>query len=132
MSNFNESLIHRLRIRAEIRRSIQTRKSVQEGKPDRISDLLEEAATFIEKEIKMENQHRIIKGYRELSQEEINMMNEIKAKGEELNELIIKLETASNVGLNGKVDLRWLAIGKTDLQKGIMALVRSIAKPESF
>ena len=28
----------------------------------------------------MENQHRQIKGYRELSQEEIDLMNEIKAE----------------------------------------------------
>jgi hypothetical protein len=42
-----ESLIYRLRKRAEIRRSISSRKSVQEGKPDRISDLLEEAAEEI-------------------------------------------------------------------------------------
>jgi uncharacterized protein Yka (UPF0111/DUF47 family) len=40
-----ESLIDRLRIRASIRRSITSRKSIQEGKPDRIADLLEEAAT---------------------------------------------------------------------------------------
>lgn len=43
-----ESLIYRLRKRAEIRRSIQTRKSVQEGKPDRIADILEEAADEIQ------------------------------------------------------------------------------------
>ncbi len=43
-----ESLIFRLRKRAEIRRQIQDRKSVQEGKPDRIADLLEEAANRIE------------------------------------------------------------------------------------
>ena len=42
-----ESLIYRLRKRAEIRRSINSRKSVQEGKPDRNSDLLEEAADEI-------------------------------------------------------------------------------------
>jgi hypothetical protein len=51
MSNTNneleDSLIYRLRKRAEIRRSINSRKSVQEGKPDRISDLLEEAADEI-------------------------------------------------------------------------------------
>lgn len=41
-------LVTRLKIRAAIRRQIQTRKSVQEGKPDRISDLLEEAAAEIE------------------------------------------------------------------------------------
>jgi len=44
-----EDIVFRLRKRAEIRRQIQTRKSVQEGKPDRIADLLEEAATEIER-----------------------------------------------------------------------------------
>ena len=44
-----ETLVDRLRKRAEIRRNIQTRKSVQEGKPDRIADLLEEAADEIYK-----------------------------------------------------------------------------------
>lgn len=43
-----ESLIYRLRKRAEIRRNISTRKSVQEGKSDRIADLLEEAATALD------------------------------------------------------------------------------------
>lgn len=42
-------LVFRLRKRAEIRRQISTRKSVQEGKPDRIADLLEEAANEIER-----------------------------------------------------------------------------------
>lgn len=45
----NEDLVYRLRKRAEIRRQISTRKSVQEGKPDRLADLLEEAANEIEK-----------------------------------------------------------------------------------
>jgi hypothetical protein len=44
-----QSLVYRLRKRAEIRRQIQDRKSVQEGRPDRIADLLEEAATEIER-----------------------------------------------------------------------------------
>jgi ABC-type uncharacterized transport system ATPase subunit len=39
-----QSLVFRLRKRAEIRRNIKDRKSVQEGTPDRIADLLEEAA----------------------------------------------------------------------------------------
>ena len=41
-------IVYRLNKRAEIRRQISTRKSVQEGKPDRMSDLLEEAAREIE------------------------------------------------------------------------------------
>jgi hypothetical protein len=43
-----QSLVFRLRKRAEIRRQNQDRKSVQEGARDRISDLLEEAANEIE------------------------------------------------------------------------------------
>jgi len=43
-----KDLVYRLRKRAEIRRQIPSRKSVQQGAPDRIADLLEEAATEIE------------------------------------------------------------------------------------
>lgn len=41
-------LVERLRTRAHIRRTIVTRKSVQQGENDRIADLLEEAAQKIE------------------------------------------------------------------------------------
>lgn len=44
-----QSLVFRLRKRAEIRRQIKDRKSVQEGAPDRIAGLLEEAADEIER-----------------------------------------------------------------------------------
>ena len=44
-----QDLVERLRIRAEIRRQIPGRKSVQEGKPDRLADLLDEAADEIER-----------------------------------------------------------------------------------
>jgi hypothetical protein len=44
-----QTLVERLRIRASIRRNNTERKSVQEGKPDRISDLLEESADEIER-----------------------------------------------------------------------------------
>lgn len=109
----------------------------------------------------MENQHRKIKGYRELSQEEIDLMNRIKAKGAELlalqAELAGRLSTDYDVKLAAACDAqhgtgfdvyqgasdeaqefrrymsaepqRWAAIGKTDIQTGIMALVRSVAQP---
>ena len=48
-SEFLDDLLYRLRKRAEIRRQIPTRKSVQEGRPDRLADLLEEAATELER-----------------------------------------------------------------------------------
>lgn len=43
-----QSLVYRLRKRAEIRRQIPGRKSVEEGKEDKIANLLEEAADRIE------------------------------------------------------------------------------------
>ncbi len=49
MSRLNDDLIYRLRKRANIRRHIPNRKSVQNNEPDRIADLLEEAAEAIER-----------------------------------------------------------------------------------
>lgn len=74
----------------------------------------------------MDNQHRKISGYRELNQGEIDAMNEVKAKGVELGELVAKLRA------NADLDQRWVSIGATDLQTGLMALTRSIAKPTFF
>ena len=44
-----QSLLFRLRKRAEIRRQIPGRLAVTEGKPDKIANLLDEAADEIEK-----------------------------------------------------------------------------------
>lgn len=101
----------------------------------------------------MENQHRKISGYRELSQEEIDLMNRIKAKGSELMELYSELDLMLNrqhaskrskvldedPRESDKVEYdrflgaephRWACIGKTDIQTGIMALVRAVAQPD--
>ena len=67
-----------------------------------------------------------ITGYRQLNEQEAELMNEIKQKGVELGELVAKLK--GNSGL----DQRWVAIGATDMQTGLMALVRSVAQPTSF
>ena len=84
----------------------------------------------------MDNQHRQIKGYRELSQAEIDLMNEIKSKGADLGELVSKLrdnQAAMSVGLlTGPEANRWISIGATHLQQGLMALTRAVAKPDFF
>ncbi|MGO4718044.1 hypothetical protein AB4071_02805 [Stenotrophomonas sp. 2MCAF14_2] len=85
----------------------------------------------------MENQHRKITGYRELDQVEIDLMNEIKAKGVELGELIKKLgdnqvRITAEHGTGDAEPYRWIAIGKNHLQQGLMALTRAVAKPDSF
>lgn len=105
----------------------------------------------------MENQHRKIAGYRELSQEEIDLMNRIKASGAEL--LALQKELAEHLNasshqlaaavrdamatpgadapaaaaeferFNAAEPHRWANIGRTDIQTGIMALVRAVAQP---
>jgi len=74
----------------------------------------------------VDNQHRKISGYRELNQAEIDAMNEIKAQGVVLGELVAKLRG------NGELDQRWVSIGATDLQTGLMALTRAVARPTFF
>lgn len=85
----------------------------------------------------MENQHRKIKGYRELSQEEIDLVNEIKEQGIALDALLDKLwgvrMDAEEVDMeNEREAARWISIGKTHLQQGLMALTRAVAKPDFF
>ena len=100
----------------------------------------------------MENQHRHIKGYRELTTEEIELMNKIKLAGANLltlqGQLVCLLTesteakckaahnpTSTDVDsdewsrFQGAEPFRWAAIGKTDIQTGIMALVRAVAQP---
>ena len=67
-----------------------------------------------------------ITGYRELSANEVKMINQVKAKANEVRSLIFEIE--KSVG----TDIRWLDIAETDLQKGFMSLVRAIAQPDSF
>ena len=81
----------------------------------------------------MDNQHKHIKGYRDLSEQEIALMNEGKELAEKVGEFLKKLETAEFAQTDEMVpDKRWLAIGKTHLQQGFMAAIRSIAKPTTF
>ena len=75
-----EDLVYRLRKRAEIRRNIPNRKSVQENQPDRIADLLEESANRIDE---LERQVSWLLEYSELDAiilEDINNKNTILDK----------------------------------------------------
>lgn len=74
----------------------------------------------------MDNQHQHIRGYRDLTEKEVGEMNSIKLHG-------VNLETLCNtLAASPELDQRWVSIGRTHLQQGIMALVRAVAKPTSF
>ena len=74
----------------------------------------------------MENQHQKIKGYRDLTQEEIDLMNEVKTKGAELGTIIEKLDNIP------EIDKNWLVTGKLGVQQGLMAITRAITRPDFF
>lgn len=74
----------------------------------------------------MDNQHKKIKGYRDLTQVEIDLMNEGKALAEQCGSFIAKLEATE------ATDKRSVAIGKTNLQQGFMWAIRGVAKPTTF
>lgn len=88
----------------------------------------------------MDNQHKKISGYRDLTQEEINLMNECKDLAAQCGALIDKLRTFEptrnegqpQVAPGGSLDQRWISIGATQLQQGWMAVIRGIAQPTTF
>ncbi|MFL5309509.1 MAG: hypothetical protein ACJ79H_03540 [Myxococcales bacterium] len=84
----------------------------------------------------MENQHRLIAGYRELTEKEIGLINQIKQEAEVVGGIVKILEdgvrAAEDSGHQSPVDPRWVEIGRTQLQQGFMALVRAVAQPETF
>jgi xanthine dehydrogenase iron-sulfur cluster and FAD-binding subunit A len=90
-----------------------------------------------------------ITGYRQLGKVEADLMNEAKALGAQFEELIGRLRTchanqrhAAGAALTPENEAerqrllnaepeRWLAMGRTDIQTGVMKIVRSIAQPAS-
>ena len=71
----------------------------------------------------VDNQHKQISGYRDLSTEEISIMNKIKACEKDVLALI--QETHNTPGAN----TRSAAIARTEIQTGFMWLIRAIARP---
>lgn len=95
----------------------------------------------------MKDQHTKIKGYRDLSQSELDLMNEIKEHAQKTKELVEKiyemnLYNATDYTMEGNgTDEDWLRNNQQadclkqaspNLQQGFMWLTRSVALPESW
>lgn len=92
----------------------------------------------------MDNQHRKIAGYRELSQTEIDLMNKIKALGPVLEALCDKVDAHIQAQLQAansdeeRARLKaanpelWADWGRSGLQADLMYLTRSVAQPSFF
>ena len=71
----------------------------------------------------MENQHRLVKGYRELNQSEIDAVNSIKLAEQDIGQLFQQVRAIRGV------DQRALAITKGKLQEAFSWFVRAVAQP---
>ena len=94
----------------------------------------------------MDNQHRRIIGYRELNQNEIDLMNEIKSLGPIIEAVLLKVQdhlkyqkaddglpvAEITQRLKDATPERFLALSKTEFQTGLMYLTRAVAQPTFF
>lgn len=71
----------------------------------------------------MDNQHKKIKGYRDLSQSEIDAMNSVKAFEADGAALLRQLSELPDVGK------RDLALARTHLEDACIRAVRAVARP---
>lgn len=72
----------------------------------------------------MDNQHKKISGYRDLTPDDITVMNEIKGLEALFNGMIDRLKTVSDI------DQRQVALAATHGEDAFMHAVRAIARPE--
>lgn len=98
----------------------------------------------------MDNQHRKISGYRELSEEDIRLMNRVKSLGPLIEEVIAEVQMHIDaqlepIGLPLNEEQRaelsrltraepdeWVGVARRQLQQGLMALTRAVAQPTFF
>ena len=74
----------------------------------------------------MENQHLLIIGCHDLDKGDIDLINEVKKMAN-----LVKT-TVGRIELSAGADSSWVAIARTQLQLGFMALDRAVAKQTSF
>lgn len=93
----------------------------------------------------MDNQHKLIKGYRDLSQEEIDLMNEIKELASAVGIIVDKvcaninrqyIDAEEDEQLFSRLDIAdpytWIIAAKDELRTGFMKLTRAVAQPTTF
>jgi hypothetical protein len=79
----------------------------------------------------MDNQHKQISGYRDLTQDEIDSINEIKQAELALGQLWQSIKMAEHPDIRDSApDARWMSIARTHFEEGFSAFVRAVAKPE--
>lgn len=113
-----------------------------------------QAGSNIGKDEIMDNQHRMMRGYREASADQIKMFNRVSQLGEEIEGVINqvrgfnalvevgKAEGSSSTAagplneiklqLRTRAPERWVAMAETDFQVALMKLKRAVMQPTTF
>jgi aspartate carbamoyltransferase regulatory subunit len=91
-----------------------------------------------------------IKGYRQLDQDTLDLINKVKLHEKVLLELVREVrehiaaqrdkcrsmedehQVRESMRMNAAEPERWASIGRTHFQEGVMALVRALAQPEAL
>lgn len=86
-------------------------------------------------------------GARNLTSGDVDLINAIKAKGKELEQLCAQVYLNAAMGRKAAFELghedelkrlaqaepeRWLELGRVDLQRGLMSVIRAVAQPSGF
>lgn len=76
----------------------------------------------------MDNQHKQIKGYRDLTQGEVDLMNAVKGKEAEAGAMVSLIEAV--VAESGDQEAgRWVSLARTHLEIGMMFAAKAVARP---
>lgn len=96
------------------------------SEPARTSEMKSDREPAVDRTDRAVHAQPAIHGDRALTSREVDLINECKAIGTLLDALVNKIRAEPGI------DARWAAEAKTDLQKGLMCLVRSVGQPATF
>ncbi len=72
-------------------------------------------------------------GFRRLTHDEVHTVNHVQELGGILKKVLDDVQNMHvNPDAHVTIDMRWFAIGKTHLEQGLMAIKRSILRPEGM
>ena len=78
----------------------------------------------------VDNQHKKIAGYRDLSEAEIALINHLKELEDKLGDAVIQVQAMAATDGHGPAG-RWAAMARSNLETGMMYAIKAVARPEN-
>ena len=76
----------------------------------------------------VDNQHKKIAGYRDLTEAEIESMNNLKEMEADLGKALFEVDVLCGLA-NDNEAKRWVALARTHLETGMMFAIKAVARP---